>query len=111
MNNQQLGKLGEHTAEQYLLHKGYRILCRNFRCRAGEIDLVASKGDALHFVEVKTRQSDLFGHPADSITGKKLGCMKAAACSYLSDAEDRIRKKRQIQFDAIEIEINHIENI
>lgn len=111
MNNQQLGKLGEDTAQQYLLHKGYRILCRNYRCRAGEIDIVASKGDTLHFIEVKARQGDLFGHPADSITRKKLGNMKAAACSYLSAMKSRMKKTQQIQFDAVEIEINHIENI
>ncbi|MCB6992322.1 YraN family protein [bacterium 210820-DFI.6.37] len=110
MNNQQLGKLGENAAEEYLLRKGYCILCRNFRCRAGEIDIVASKGEVLHFIEVKTRQSDLFGHPADSVTRKKLGCMKAAARGYLA-ATKGWAEKRQLQFDVVEIEINHIENI
>ncbi len=84
MTNQQLGRIGEDTAKAFLECKGYRILHRNFRCRAGEIDLVALKGRILHFIEVKTRQGDSYGHPAESITPKKLGCMKAAACSYLA---------------------------
>ncbi len=111
MTNQQLGKLGEDAAKDFLEHNGYRILCRNFRCRSGEIDIVALKGQILHFVEVKTRQGDLFGHPAESITPRKLGNMKAAACGYLAAARGQKRLFGQIQFDAIEIEINHIENI
>ena len=64
MTNQQLGRIGEDTAKAFLECKGYRILHRNFRCRAGEIDLVALKGRILHFIEVKTRQGDSYGHPA-----------------------------------------------
>lgn len=110
MNKQQLGKLGEDVAQQYLEKKGYRILCRNFRCRAGEIDIIASKGNSLHFIEVKTRQTDQFGHPAESITGKKKSHMKAAAYSYLSMGPGA-GLHYEIQLDAVEIEINHIENI
>ena len=42
MTNQQLGKLGEDAAKDFLEHNGYRILCRNFRCRSGEIDIAVS---------------------------------------------------------------------
>ena len=111
MTNQQLGRIGEDTAKAFLECKGYRILHRHFRCRAGEIDLVALKGRILHFIEVKTRQGDAYGHPAESITPKKLGCMKAAACSYLAAEGGQKMAFGQMQFDAIEIEINHIENI
>lgn len=111
MNNQQLGRLGEDAAIQYLMTGGYRILCRNFRCRAGELDIVASKGDVLHFIEVKTRRGNAFGHPAESVTDRKIGCMKGAACRYMSEMRRRTILPQQMQFDVIEIEINHIQNI
>lgn len=111
MNNQQLGKWGEDTAQSYLEEKGYRILCRNYRCRVGEIDIIASKGKELHFIEVKTRQGNSFGHPAESVTDKKQSHMKAAVCKYLSDLMQSTTHPPQIQMDVIELEINHLENI
>ena len=55
MNNKILGNLGERIAKIYLQINGYQILKCNFRCRFGEIDLIAQKGGTLHFIEVKTR--------------------------------------------------------
>ncbi|MCQ4635318.1 YraN family protein [Anaerovorax odorimutans] len=111
MNNRQLGRLGEDAAAQFLGGKGYRILCRNFTCRAGEIDIVASKGAVLHFIEVKTRQGDLFGTPAESIDQRKKGHIRMAAKIYLSTRPKGFWQPRQFQFDAVEIQINHIEDI
>lgn len=111
MDRQQLGKFGETIAENYLKENGYQILCRNFRCRAGEIDIVASKGHVLHFIEVKTRQGSLFGHPSESITSKKKSHMKAAAGNYLAKMRGSAEKYRQIQLDVISLEIEHIQSI
>lgn len=111
MTNQQLGRLGENAAAEYLGHKGYRIICRNFSCRAGEIDIIASRGTALHFIEVKTRQGDLYGQPAESITCRKKGHLKAAAQNYLSIRPRGAWRPQQMQFDVVEIEINHVEDI
>lgn len=111
MTNRELGRIGEDMAENYLKSNGFQILNRNYRCRAGEIDIVALKGSTLHFIEVKTRQSDVFGHPAEAITPKKIGRMRAASRYYLSSIENRGRRFRQIQFDALEVEINYIANI
>ncbi len=111
MTNQQLGALGEKTAAEYLVQKGYRILCRNFRCREGEIDIVALKEDTLHFVEVKTRQGLLFGHPLESVTNKKAAHMRAAASRFLSQWPREWERPRHIRMDAIAIEIDHVANI
>ena len=111
MNNQLLGRLGEDAAAQYLGGKGYRILCRNFCCRAGEIDIVALKGTSLHFIEVKTRKSDLFGTPAESVDQRKKGHMRMAARIYLSTRSKSFRQPRQLQFDVVEVQINHIEDV
>ena len=55
MNNKILGNLGERIAKIYLQINGYQILKCNFRCRFGEIDLIAKKEGTLHFIEVETR--------------------------------------------------------
>ncbi|MEG9248547.1 YraN family protein [Arthrobacter sp. Soc17.1.1.1] len=68
----QLGRRGEATAAAYLQQAGLRIVDRNWRCPAGEIDLVAVDGSTLVIVEVKTRSSDDFGQPLESITAAKL---------------------------------------
>lgn len=68
----QLGRRGEATAARYLEHAGLRIVDRNWRCPVGEIDLVAVDGSTLVIVEVKTRSSDDFGQPLESITASKL---------------------------------------
>jgi putative endonuclease len=59
-----LGKTGEAEAQKYLLKENYKILEINFRCRLGEIDIIAQDGEYLVFIEVKTRTSNLFGSPA-----------------------------------------------
>lgn len=72
MNRQNLARLGEEKAKQYLLSKGYKILEKNFRSRYGEIDIVALDKDTLVFVEVKTRYSEEYGKPEEAITKRKL---------------------------------------
>src|SRR5688572_24918000 len=69
---QQLGRLGEELATQFLIKSGFRIIARNFKARYGEIDIIAVQNDTLVFVEVKTRTSFLFGYPEEAITPRKL---------------------------------------
>lgn len=111
MNRQQLGKLGEDIAQKYLEQKGYRILCRNFRYKTGEIDIIASKGAVLHFIEVKTRQGHAFGQPAESVTRQKRAHIKATISGYLSEWPGSLWKTAQMQIDVVEIELSHLENI
>lgn len=54
MNTKEVGQLGERVAEKYLKNKGYKLLTRNWRCRAGEIDLIFKLNKVLIFIEVKT---------------------------------------------------------
>jgi putative endonuclease len=66
-----MGRAGEEVARRFLCGRGYRILERNYRCRFGEIDLIARDGGTLVFIEVKTRRSPAFGGPAAAVTAQK----------------------------------------
>jgi putative endonuclease len=74
--NHILGRYGEDRAAHYLADLGYEIVERNWRCNAGEIDLVARDKDRLVFVEVKTRNGQGFGHPFEAITADKVARMR-----------------------------------
>jgi putative endonuclease len=81
---QRLGDFGEQAAAAYLTRHGYTILARNWRCRAGEIDLIARQGAQLVFVEVRTRRSNQYGPaPAETITPAKQARLIALAYAYL----------------------------
>ena len=77
------GKEGEAMAARWLEEKGYQILQRNWRYSYHEIDIIATRGEFLHFVEVKSRQYSPLGHPEDSVTKKKFASLKKAAHEYL----------------------------
>lgn len=70
-------------AEQFLKKQGYRIVERNFRCKFGEIDLIGFKKGVLSFIEVKTRSSDAFGQPIESIDKAKQRRLVRLANYYL----------------------------
>ncbi len=78
-----LGNQGEELARRFLQEKGYLILDVNYRCRWGEIDIVAQDGDEAVFVEVRTRRSTLYGTPEESITEAKTQRLLATAQDYL----------------------------
>ncbi len=83
MNRRETGAQGEQIAANYLKRKGYRIRERNFRCREGEIDIVAEKGDFLVFVEVRTKTDTSFGTPEESITASKKDKLITLAQTYI----------------------------
>ncbi|MCX7793798.1 MAG: YraN family protein [Thermodesulfovibrionales bacterium] len=95
------GIKGENLAINYLKKKGYKILERNYRTRAGEIDIIASKDGMVVFVEVKTRSTDLFGAPEESVTKEKQERLKKAALYYLKD----LKNMPPLRFDVISIEL------
>src|SRR5664280_1301356 len=72
-----LGRYGEDVAVRHLLDAGWQVLERNWRCRAGEIDIVARDGGVLVFCEVKTRSSALFGVPAEAVRPAKVRRIRA----------------------------------
>ena len=77
------GKLGEELAVRYLTGKGYEILERNWRNRHKEIDIIAKDGKELVIVEVKARQTDVYGEPDIAVTKQKQRCLISAANSYI----------------------------
>ena len=99
MDARTLGSFGEEQTARYLRRKGYRIVERNFRCRQGEIDLIARKGKYLVFVEVKLRKDERFGAAREFVTPAKQARILAAARLYLAEHEEEL----QPRFDVIEI--------
>ncbi len=83
VGSQTLGVIGEELAYHFLSGKGYKILLKNYECALGEIDLVAKEKGALVFIEVKTRRSEAFGSPLDSITHQKRHQIVKTAQYYL----------------------------
>ncbi len=95
-----LGRSGEDEAERLLASRGFRILRRRFRTRAGEIDLVAEEGGTLVFIEVKTRSSLACGRPAEAVGRHKQARLRRAAQIYLLETGAHDRPCR---FDVVEV--------
>ena len=112
-----IGQWGEDQACVYLRRHGYRIVGRNYACRFGEIDVIASKRGFLAFVEVKLRRSDAFAEAREFVDARKQERLRCAASLWLAENETT----HQPRFDVIEIygepgmpyrelEIRHYEN-
>ena len=80
-----IGRSAEIIAAAELGRRGYRIVASNYRCRLGEIDLVANEGDSLVFVEVRCKRTSEYGTPAESITASKMRKLVATAEHYLCE--------------------------
>jgi len=83
MQNITTGKLGEQMAAAYLEKAGYLILEQNYRCRFGEIDIVAKDGDTIVFVEVKSRRSENYGLPQLAVGHEKQRRISKISLYYL----------------------------
>ena len=81
--NRGLGQWGERQARLHLEAAGYQVLTTNFRCRAGEIDIVSRQGGELVFVEVKTRRGGAFGRAVESISPSRAERLAAVAEEFL----------------------------
>lgn len=97
-----LGNAGERLARIRLEREGFTILCANYRCPIGEIDLVAEEDGELVFVEVKTRRGHLLGTPEEAITPRKQEKLIAVASTYLQEHQS---EERGWRIDAICIEL------
>jgi putative endonuclease len=95
-----LGRYGERVAADHLRRAGMRIVQTNWRCRAGEIDIIAVDGPVLVFCEVKTRSSDAYGGPAAAVTWAKQRRLRELAVRYLSENPG---SWRGIRFDVVAI--------
>ena len=110
-NNVGVWKNGESVAVQFLIKSGYRILQTNFRCRIGEIDIIAQhkKSNVLVFVEVKAKTNTNFGLPIEMVTPNKQNKIKQVAMCYLQQTGE----EKECRFDVVDVlngNINHIEN-
>jgi putative endonuclease len=99
-DRRRLGQRGEQLAAERLTRLGYEIVERNYRCPAGELDLVARLADRWVFVEVRTRRGDRFGSPEESLTPRKRGHLIASAQHYLQ-AHDALETDWRIDAVAI----------
>jgi len=97
----QIGKTGEMLAGDYLENHGYTILERNYRCRFGEIDIIARDEAGIAFVEVKRRTSHRFGDPKWAITPQKQKKISMTALWYLKSKSQQQVKAR---FDVLTIQ-------
>ncbi|MEG0751946.1 MAG: YraN family protein [Oscillospiraceae bacterium] len=108
------GAMGEHTAELYLRMRGWAILARNFKCRFGEIDIIAENASFIAFVEVKTRAKNALVSGEEAVDLRKQSRLTVTAELYLSQNPSNL----QPRFDVVIVErdgrefrvVNYIEN-
>jgi putative endonuclease len=98
MSTTDLGNHGERIAAAYLTAAGLRVLDRNWRCRDGELDIVARDGDTLVFCEVKTRRGTGFGHPAEAVTPVKQRRLRTLAQRWLAAHDEHAP---DLRFDVV----------
>ncbi len=111
-----IGKAGEDAAVAELTAKGYRILDRNWRCKTGELDIIATYQKVLVIIEVKTRQVEVSKNfsPLEAIDSKKILKIKKVTDFYLQANHQRLKRYliRSIRFDVVAAyyEINSLSN-
>lgn len=93
-----VGKYGEDLAADHLAAAGFEVLERNWRCPAGEIDIVARDGAVLVVCEVKTRSSTTYGLPAEAITERKANKLRELALHWL---REHPQHGRELRFDVV----------
>ena len=101
VDRQALGRWGEDLAVRHLEAEGLEVVARNWRCREGELDLVARDGGVLVFVEVKTRTSARFGAPAEAVTPRKAARIRRLSQRWL--AEVRPPYVAELRFDVVSV--------
>ena len=105
-----IGQAGERRAEAHLREQGLRILARNFRCKGGEIDLIAEHAGSIVFVEVRLRSHAEFGGAAASITPAKQRRIILAARQWLQ-GEGRVYQNRACRFDAMLLSHQNLQDV
>ena len=109
----ELGKLGEQLATDYLIKKGYEIVVRNYVFQKAEIDIIAKNNNCMICVEVKTRNSDFFGDPQDFVTPSKIKLLVKAMDAFISENDIDL----ETRFDIVAVlknktteQLTHLEN-
>lgn len=109
MNRRNIGSLYEEMAVNYLKENEYTIVEQNFRCKAGEIDIIAFKDGILRFIEVKYRKDTIYGYAVSAVSTHKKHRIEKAAMWYLNMHNEF--QEMQCSFDVIAIQGNNIEYI
>ncbi|MBK5223819.1 MAG: YraN family protein [Acidimicrobiia bacterium] len=104
----ELGAVGEALAADWYVANGYTILDRNWRCRAGELDLVLASGRTVVFCEVKTRTTTAYGTPAEAVTRTKQLRIRRLAAEWLSHSQLR---PASLRFDVAAVLAGELEVI
>ena len=117
MTRKDTGDLGEQLARQFLKKKGYRIIETNYRCKMGEIDIVATHRGCLVLVEVRTKSNPNYGPPEESITKEKALHMERTA-EYYRQQHPKVPADWRIDLIAIELDacskverLEHLESV
>ena len=112
-DSKELGKQGEDAASSFLAKNGYKIVARNWKMRANEIDIIAENENFMIFIEVKTRSGNYLEHPCTAVAASKQKTIIKTADSYIR----RHNIDKDSRFDIItviknneKLEITHIEN-
>ena len=119
LSSHRIGAIGEELARHHLEAKGYRVVATNYRCRWGEIDLIACDGREWVFVEVRTRRSDAYGGPEESITPGKARRLTLTAQDFLARRQTASEEPEwRIDLVAIRLgpgrrvlSVRHLENV
>ena len=110
----ELGRRGEGVAEAFLRRSAYTIVARNYRCRTGEIDLVALDGPVLVFVEVRSRRGPEFGTPLESVDPRKQIRLARVARHFLAERGWHDRDARfdviGVRFDEVPPHVEHVQS-
>lgn len=103
-----MGRLAEEAGARFLLEQGYELLERNWRCRSGEIDIIAKKEGVIVIVEVRSRSlhSERYGTPAESITPRKIKQVRETATVYLHRSH---QSDEPIRFDVLAVRMEQDE--
>jgi putative endonuclease len=114
--NNELGAWGEEQAADYLIHKGYAIMERDWKSGHRDIDIIATNGQVVVFVEVKARRNRVFGEPEDAVDYRKMKNLRAAMNHYIKFKNIR----QEVRFDVITVvgtpyqgkaDITHMEDV
>ena len=108
---QALGRYGEDVAARHLAAAGFTVLARNWRCREGEVDIVARDGDVLVVCEVKTRRDVGFGTPLEAVTPAKAARLRRLAARWLADqragarpgSPEEFERYAEVRFDVVSV--------
>ncbi|MFC8850335.1 MULTISPECIES: YraN family protein [unclassified Micromonospora] len=100
--NQAVGAYGERCAVRHLIGAGLRPVARNWRCPAGEIDIIAWDGPVLAFCEVKTRCTTHYGTPAEAIVPAKARRLRGLAARWLAETGTTAG---EVRFDVLSVEL------